>query len=829
MPRGEYLAPRFESVAKLVDRRRRCRGGGALFRAKPRRGGGEAPGDKVIVPDGEAASARSAGLAEVGARLRPSGTGLRRLAVTTWGTVQGVGFRPFVYAAATSRGLSGWIRNGSDAVRLEVQGANESVQSFLHALATPPPAARIDRMEVIEIPIQPSSEFQILESAHEVTTRPTLPADQAICRDCVMEMENPSERRYRYPFTNCTQCGPRYSIVLALPYDRPNTSMKGFALCDACAREYADPKDRRFHAQPIACPACGPHVRLVLPNGAHLAEGRAAVDEATRSLLRGDVLSLKGLGGFQLLVDATNLGAVATLRARKQRGEKPFAVMFPSLEAARRSCVLSAEEEAVLDSPPAPILLVRRRDGGTCEIVEGVAPRNPWLGVMLPSTPIHRLLALAIDRPIVCTSGNLSEEPMCIDEEEARERLGGIADLFFVHDRPIVRPVDDSVARVDREGLHVLRRARGFAPLPLRFQSLGTRRVLATGAQLKSTIALAKDGECVVSQHLGDLFSPEGSHLLERTVRDLTRFLDAVPDVVACDLHPDYASTRLAEKLASEWNVPLERVQHHHAHVAACVAEHDLSGPVLGLAWDGAGLGTDGTIWGGEALVVDGASFRRFAHLRPFSLPGGEGAMREPSRSALGLLYEVFGRRAAEYVEMEEARVRTLLSMLVGIVNCPRTSSMGRLFDAVAALTGVRGRAGYEGQAAMELEFTADGVSERTAYPFLLRDGEPAVADWEPLIRALLDDRARGLTASAMSARFHNALVDLAEAIATRADLPRVVLAGGCFQNLRLIGSVRERLRARGFDVYTPRMYPPNDGGLSLGQLYVAAHRNGGA
>ena len=418
---------------------------------------------------------------------------------------------------------------------------------------------------------------------------------------------------------------------------------------------------------------------------------------------------------------------------------------------------------------------------------------------------------------------------MCIDEIEARERLGGIADVFLVHDRPIVRPVDDSVARVDADGLHVLRRARGFAPLPLRLPSVGARCLLATGAQLKGTVALAKDGEVVVSQHLGDLFSAEGVHLLERTARDLTRFFEARPDVVACDLHPDYASSRIAEKLASEWNVLLERVQHHHAHVASCIAEHGLSDPVLGLAWDGAGLGTDGTIWGGEALIVDGASFRRFAHLRPFSLPGGEGAMREPSRSALGLLYEIFGRSAVEYIEMEEPRLRTLLSMLAGAVSCPRTSSMGRLFDGVAALTSVRERAGYEGQAAMELEFAADGVTDRTAYPFPLRDGEPAVADWEPLIRALLHDRARGLATQVMSARFHNALVDLAAAIATRAGVSQVVLAGGCFQNIRLIEAVREGLRARGFAVYTPRMYPPNDGGLSLGQLYVAACRKGDA
>ncbi len=750
---------------------------------------------------------------------------MRRLAVTVEGTVQGVGFRPFVYAAATSRGLSGWVRNGADAVRLEVQGPDEKVQGFLDALRSPPAAARVDRIDAHDLPVGLPGGFEILASAlAKGTTRPTLPADLGICRECTAEMDDPRARRHRYPFTNCTQCGPRYSIALALPYDRSHTSMKGFQLCAACVAEYAEPRDRRFHAQPIACPACGPSVRLVSPSGADLADGRAAIDEAARMLLRGDVLALKGLGGFQLLVDATSQAAVAKLRERKRREEKPFAVMFPSAEAARESCLLSEDDETALGSVQAPILLVRRRHEG-CQVAAGVAPRNPWLGVMLPYTPLHRLLLAATGCPLVCTSGNLSEDPMCTDEREARERLDGIADCFLVHDRPIVRPIDDSVARIDSRGLQILRRARGFAPLALRLPGADSRCILATGAQQKSTVALATGGDVVVSQHLGDLFTAEGVALLERTALDLMRFFDAEPELIACDLHPDYASTRLAEKLSSLFRVPVERVQHHHAHIAACVAEHGLKGPVLGLAWDGAGLGTDGTIWGGEALVVDGASCRRVAHLRPFSLPGGEAAMREPWRSALGLLFEISGRGAVEHVEMEPSRARTLLSMLDARVACPRTSSMGRLFDAVAFLTGVRERAGYEGQAAVELEHAADGVTDRVAYPLLLRPGEPAVADWEPLVRALLRDRARHVPTGVMSARFHDALVDLAESVALRVGLPQVVLSGGCFQNLRLIESVRQRLSARGFDVRSPRKYPPNDGGISLGQLHVAACR----
>lgn len=752
---------------------------------------------------------------------------MRRVAVTVRGTVQGVGFRPFVHAAATARGLSGWVRNGAGGVRLEVQGPEDDVQSFLTALRAPPPAARIDGLEARDLPLAEQHGFEILASAPERDVSPTLPADLAVCRDCAAEMDDLRARRHGYPFTNCTQCGPRYSIVEALPYDRPNTSMRAFALCAACAAEYADPGDRRFHAQPIACPACGPRVALVSASGAPVADAQAAIDQTAQALLRGEILALKGLGGFQLLVDATSEDAVARLRRRKRREEKPFAVLFSSLDAVRACCVLTEDEAAALASAQAPILLVRRRASASGQVAAGVAPHNPRLGVMLPCTPLHRLLAHAAGRPLVCTSGNLADEPMCIDEAEARQRLAGIADLFLVHDRPIVRPIDDSVARIDAglQGLQILRRARGFAPLPLRIPGLGARCILATGAQLKSTLALGKDGEVVVSQHLGDMFSVQGVLLLERTARDLVRFFDARPELVACDLHPDHAGTRLAETLASEWRVPIERVQHHHAHVAACVAEHGIAGPVLGLAWDGAGLGPDGTLWGGEALVVEDATFRRVAHLRPFSLPGGERAMREPARAALGLLYEILGTDAGEQVHMDGKHLRALLSMLEAGVSCPRTSSMGRLFDAVAALTGVRGQAGYEGQAAMELEFAADGVTDAGAHPIPLRDGEPAIADWEPLVRALLADCARGVPAPILSARFHDALARLAEDIAVRMDLPQVVLSGGCFQNLRLAGAVRERLSARGFRVFTPRMYPPNDGGLSLGQLYVAACR----
>lgn len=751
-----------------------------------------------------------------------------RVAISIRGVVQGVGFRPFVHGAAIERGLSGWIRNGTEGVAIEVQGDVDAVIDFVQTLrADLPSPARIDSLVTSELSPRFEAGFTIVESRNDDDVRPTLPPDLAICAACIAEVKSPCERRYRYPFTNCTQCGPRYTVIERLPYDRHNTAMARFDLCRACQLDYEDPTDRRFHAQPIACPACGPSVRLVSPDGATLANGDEALERCGAALQQRRVVALQGLGGFQLLVDATSAQAVLRLRTRKRREEKPFAVMFPSLATLREACLVTPEDEALLCSSAAPIVLVRRRPGSA--VADNVAPNNPLLGAMIPCTPLHLIVLERVARPVVCTSGNLSDEPMCTDEADALERLGDIADLFLVHDRPIVRPVDDSVTRIGPTGPQVLRRARGYAPLAYPFQEGPS--ILALGGQLKSTVTLVKDGQAVCSQHLGDLLAPEGVLLLERTVNDLTSFFHVTPEVVACDLHPDYASTRVAERLAAEWHVAIERVQHHHAHIAACVAEHHLQGPVLGLAWDGSGLGTDGTLWGGEALVVDGPAFQRVAHLRSFALPGGERAIREPRRSALGVAFEAFGASGVTTLGalFADADLSVLRAMLERNVHSPRTTSIGRLFDAVAALAGVAHRAGFEGQAAMELEFAADGVADgvddRTAYPLPLGQGVPAVADWEPLIRAVLLDVERGRPPAAISAQFHNALVDLAEAIALRAGIPRVALSGGCFVNLRLSRGIYHRLVARGFEVYLPERFPPNDGGLSLGQAYVAGLR----
>ncbi|HJU82917.1 MAG TPA: carbamoyltransferase HypF [Holophagaceae bacterium] len=743
-----------------------------------------------------------------------------RLLVQVRGIVQGVGFRPFVYRLARARGLEGWVRNHPGGVELEVQGGREGLDDFLQALWKEKPGpARIQEVGTEELPEREAEGgFEILASGAATGTRPSVPADLAICPACAAEVATPGERRFRYPFTNCTYCGPRYSIIAGLPYDRPRTAMEGFPLCEACQAQYADPADRRFHAQPIACPTCGPH--LTHREGARSWIGAEAMLRAGGALLQGRILALKGLGGYQLLVDATSEEAVATLRRRKQREEKPFAVMFPDLASLRAACeVLDAEAE-ILRGPEAPILLLRQREGGASAVAPAVAPGNPNLGAFLPSTPLHLLLLDLVKRPLVCTSGNLSEEPMCIEDEEAFIRLGPLADAFLLHDRPILRPVDDSVGRLEGGTLRLLRRARGFAPLPHRVD-LEAPPVLALGGHLKSTLALLTEGQAVVSQHLGDMETPQGLALLARTVEDLLRFFQVEPARLACDLHPDYGSTRLGARLAEVREIPLIQVQHHHAHIAAVAAEKGLKGPLLGLAWDGSGFGPDGTIWGGEALAVDGGAYARVGHLKAFPLPGGERAVREPRRAALGLCWSVLGEAGDAARFFSEGELKPLLTMLERGLNAPLASSMGRLFDAAAALLGLRTQAGFEGQAAMALEFSAERASGDGAYAFDLRDG---VADPAPLLQSLLKERAQGVDPGLIARRFHLSLAELAVAFACLGDREDVVLGGGCFQNRLLSELCEARLAKAGFRVHRPALFPPNDGAISLGQAWVAAH-----
>ncbi len=754
-----------------------------------------------------------------------------RLAITVRGVVQGVGFRPFVYNAASACRLSGWVQNTAELVHIEVQGSQPDLDAFCEKLRRHPPRqAHIDALEISQIPCQDNdtSSFEIRSSTGHAAPRPTIPADLATCDECLQEIRTPAQRRFRYPFTNCTNCGPRWSIIERIPYDRPRTSMRRFQMCPACTAEYQDPADRRFHAQPIACPDCGPTLEFFDGPRHHRSRADEALHAAAAAVRDGRILALKGLGGFQLIVDATNPDAVSRLRQRKRRPDKPLALMISTLDEVRRRCQLAEAEADALCSHQAPILLLRRRTDrhGSGDVVDQVAPGNPYLGVMLPYTPLHHLLIDELRRPIVCTSGNLSEEPMAIATDDAFARLGAIADAWLIHDRPIVRPVDDSVARLTPAGLQVQRRARGFAPLPIELGHDGPA-ILAVGGHLKNTVGLAVGTQAVLSSHVGDLDNVLSVDVHRQAVDDLLAFFQVAPNVIVCDLHPDYASTQCAERWAGQWQVPLLRVQHHHAHVAACMAEHRLQGPVLGLAWDGTGHGTDGTVWGGEVLQCSGGEFRRIAHLRTFALPGGDRAVRQPRRSALGVLYEILGDDAKSAIESLSppwygpGQLDALGQLLKRHVQCPRTSSMGRLFDAVAALCGMPLEISFEGQSAMAIEFAADPDEDR-CYPLPLSGQMPAIADWEPLVRAVLADRRQGVPVAQISARFHNSLTQFAIAAARLGGSHQVVLTGGCFQNALLAQRVQGRLAEAGFEVFTHLQVPPGDGGIALGQLALA-------
>ena len=778
-----------------------------------------------------------------------------RVQIEVEGTVQGVGFRPFVYRLARELELAGWVRNTRNGVLIETEGSLEDVEIFLRRLkADAPASASIEAISTSLTPARGDVSFAIVTSAETGERTLVTPPDLATCQDCRRELADPYDRHFRYPFLTCTQCGPRYSLLTAIPYQRSNTTMAEFGLCSACRAEYESEDDRRFHAEPIACVSCGPRLYLWDEQGCETATGEEALQQAAALLQQGLIVAVKGLGGFQLWVDARSQRAVRRLRDRKHRPEKPFAVLFPSLEAARDYCLLSPDEETLLCSPQAPIILVhKRRDAA---LAEAVAPRNPYLGVMLPATPLHHLLMASLQHPMVATSGNRSEEPIVINEHEALVRLKGIADAFLVHDRPISRPVDDSVVLVIPDRAYVdgkaqrekpkadamiLRRARGYVPQSIRWRDdssdgKGQNPILAVGGHLKNTVALLTGNRVVLSQHLGDLLTLEGDKAFRQAIDDLQRLLQVTPRVIACDLHPDYRSTSFARELAESLSVPLVPVQHHHAHVASCMAEHKLDGEVLGIAWDGAGYGGDGQVWGGEFLIASYRQFSRFAHLRPFRLPGGEAAMRDPNRSAAAVLWELMGEQMLDHelpswnvTGNQRAQLSTLLRS--GIAS-PWTTSMGRLFDAVASLTGLCSQASFEGQAAIAVQFAAEREWEtsgarREGYPIDLVPSESSgtewMANWRPLIQTILDDLRRGVSPEEIATRFHVSLAAATVRVARAAGLPRVVLTGGCFQNRLLLSLVRRQLEEAGFAVYSHRLVPPNDGGLSLGQAVVAA------
>ena len=790
----------------------------------------------------------------------------KRLRVEIRGAVQGVGFRPFVYRLATELGLAGWVLNDVRGVEIEVEGAAGALEAFRARVETEaPPRAVVRGVSVSWLEPAGFEMFEIRESAGGGEKSVSVLPDLATCDDCLAELNDPADRRFRYPFLNCTNCGPRFTIVRTLPYDRPNTTMRGFPLCAACRREYEEPRDRRFHAQPTACPACGPRLALWNAAGEPVARDDEALRLAAEALRGGRIVAVKGLGGFHLCCDGRSETAVARLRAGKVRREKPLALMVRDVAAARALCEVSAAAERWLLSAEAPILLLPRRAPGNAPGVAGtgdpgpsptvatnVAPESTRLGVMLPATPLHHLLLAAVDAPLVATSGNLAGEPIATDELEAVKRLGAIADLFLVHDRPVERHVDDSVGWLFGDGLQLLRRARGFAPLPVPVATQ-VPSVLAVGAHLKNAVGLGLGREVVLSQHVGDLETPEALAAFERVLTDLLQLWESEPVAIAHDLHPDYLSTRWALRAAAgdesegplppailraarEGRLRLAGVQHHHAHLASCLAENVTEGPALGVTWDGTGYGADGTVWGGEFLLGDATGYARVAHLRPFRLPGGDAAVKEPRRAALSLLLALFGEAALSRDDLApvasfSGTERALLARMIATgTQSPVTTSAGRLFDAVAALVGLHPKAGFEGQAAMALEALAD-PAERGAYPFPLvaspSPGAPALLDWEPLLLALLEDGARGAGVAIRSARFHNALVDGIAAVARLAGAPRVALSGGCFQNRFLLERTGARLAAEGFEVLTHRLVPPNDGGIALGQVMVAAARIG--
>jgi hydrogenase maturation protein HypF len=767
------------------------------------------------------------------------------------------------------------------------------------------------------------------------------------------EIFDPKNRRHRYPFTNCTNCGPRFSIIESLPYDRENTSMKAFTMCKQCRAEYDDPRNRRFHAQPNACPVCGPQIELWRSGPAKREQNAAnssiardqprsaersydALLAAVQAIREGKIVAVKGLGGFHLMADARNDKAVQLLRERKQREEKPFALMFPSLASIKAECEVSLLEERLLRSPEAPIVLLKRlvrphpgplpqerenhppipretaTDNGSTEVEQigmhegcslspgervrarasveqnhslvapSVAPNNPYLGVMLPYTPLHHLLLAELNFPVVATSGNLSDEPICTDEREALERLGDIADVFLVHNRPIVRHVDDSIVRVMLDRELVLRRARGYAPLPItlsvaadvsRLHTPGKNQseptdvgcyktILAVGAHLKNAVALSVGNQVFISQHIGDLETEQAHRAFHRVIADFKNLYEAKPQIIAADLHPDYLSTKFAlEQVRSsgfsrsgppEGGTPSDKpqhavpeagapivmqVQHHIAHVLSCMAENEIAPPALGVSWDGTGYGTDGTIWGGEFFLVTDESIERIAHLRPFRLPGGDKAVKEPRRTALGLLHEIFGdkvfeqKKLATIAAFSASELATLKTMLAKKLNSPATTSMGRLFDAVASLVNLRQQIRFEGQAAMELEFAIGSAKTGEAYSLKLRHGiknesetggTPVMLDWSPMIEAILADVQQGVSVGIISAKFHNALLEGIVAVAKRAGQDRVVLSGGCFQNRYLTERAVRRLQAEGFRPYWHQRVPPNDGGIALGQVVAA-------
>jgi len=778
---------------------------------------------------------------------------LKSASISVRGIVQGVGFRPFVYGLAVEHNLKGWVYNTSEDVKIEVEGEAEAVGQFERELeAKAPPLAYIENVTIEYHPPLGYENFEIRHSQAQEGKYQLISPDVATCQACLGELLNPEDRRYRYPFTNCTNCGPRFTIIEDMPYDRPKTTMRSFQMCPQCQAEYDNPLDRRFHAQPNACPKCGPQVELVDNQGnliTPIESGLNPVAAASQLLKEGKIVAIKGLGGFLLACDATNDIAVKTLRQRKKRSSKPFAIMVATVAEAKKHCYVSPGEEDLLTSPQSPIVLIGWREDSS--VSREVAPNLRFLGVMLPYTPLHHILLRDTGLPLVMTSGNLSEEPIARDNDEALRRLSGIADYFLVHNRDIYSRYDDSVAIVERGTSQLVRRARSYAPYPVRL-SFEAKQVLGCGAEEKNTFCLTKDNYAFLSQHIGDMENMETLEHFDSTISLYKRLFHVEPEIIAYDLHPDYLATKYAWELG-ESGMKIVPVQHHHAHIASCMADNGLEGLVIGVAFDGTGMGDDGNIWGGEFLVADYRNFRRAGHLEYLPLPGGDAAIKRPYRTVIGYILTLLGENALNAViageakqsqpasigQVSEVEIEIIKRQIERRINSPLTSSMGRLFDAISALLGIRGEIDYEGQAAVELEMAAhsSAIARRVSgeaisgnnesYPYcIVEDEGMRIVRLRDLLSAVIEDMHQGVSKGRISIRFHNTVArmtnEMCHLIADETGISNVALSGGVFQNRLLLEKTVSLLESSGFQVFTHKQVPCNDGGISLGQAVIA-------
>jgi len=756
---------------------------------------------------------------------------LRLASISVRGIVQGVGFRPFVYGLAVKHNLKGWVYNTSEDVKIEVEGKAEAIRQFERELQTQaPPLAHIETVNIEYSPPRHYKEFEIRNSQAQEGKYQLISPDVATCQACLDEVMDPEDRRYRYPFTNCTNCGPRFTIIEGMPYDRPKTTMRSFRMCSQCQAEYDNPLDRRFHAQPNACPKCGPQVELVDNQGNLMTESNP-ITAASQFLSKGKILAIKGLGGFLLACDATNDIVVKTLRQRKKRSSKPFAIMVTDINEAKRHCYVSPEEEDLLTSPQSPIVLMKWREESSVSLE--VAPHLCFLGVMLPYTPLHHILLRDTGLPLVMTSGNLSEEPIARDNDEALRRLSGIADYFLIHNRDIYSSYDDSVSMVERNTSQLVRRARSYAPYPIRLP-FEAKQVLGCGAEEKNTFCLTKDNYAFLSQHIGDMENMETLEHFDRTISLYQKLFHIKPEIVAHDLHPDYLATNYARELGKS-GMKLVPVQHHHAHIASCMADNGLESAVIGVAFDGTGMGADGNIWGGEFLVADYRDYRRAGHLEYLPLPGGAAGIKHPYRTAISYILTLLGENALNHDlpimrEADDMEIEVIKRQIEREINSPLTSSMGRLFDAVSALLGIRGEIDYEGQAAVELEMAAyeeECVHVQKGYPYRIVEVEGIrVIRLRDLFATVLEDLSQGASKGSMSVRFHDTIArmidEMCRLTADKTGITQVALSGGVFQNRILLKKATNLLESSGFEIFTHRQVPCNDGGISLGQAVVA-------